>query len=126
MLQALAKENDICQKALIGVLSSNPYTIAATLRVFSAGIEDSLAGFVHHDRFAKLLSNSPVEYLRNAKLGPAWMSAFTGFWVDHSGVEGAVRTLEERGEHWGFGALGEGKEYLWWRLRSGGEVGINS
>jgi hypothetical protein len=110
MLGALAKENDIGQKALIGVLSSNPYTIAATLRVFSAGIEDSLAEFVHHDRFAKLLSNLPVEYLRNAKLRPGSMSAFTGFWVDHSGMEGAVRTLEERR------ALGV------WRVRGGGGV----
>ena len=78
MLGALAKENNIGQKALIGVLSANPYTIAATLRVFSAGIEDSLAGFVHHDRFATLLSNSPVEYVRIAKLGTRSMSAFTG------------------------------------------------
>lgn len=119
ILRALFAQNTISRqtpkKDLVGVLSANPYTIAAILRVFGQGLENSWDSLVGKEGLDSILERSPVEYVRNAKYRPGSISAFTGFWVDHGGVEGAMRTLEERGVHWiyeGFKGLQEGCEFV--------------
>ncbi|KAF2829558.1 hypothetical protein CC86DRAFT_287013 [Ophiobolus disseminans] len=138
MLQALVKHYDIGRnsqhKDFVGVLSSNPYTICAVLRVFGRGIESlpskpELEGQrgssrkahypMHPSEHAPLMQTSPVDYVRNAKVHRTVLVADTNFFIDHTVRNWAVRTISyamNKQLHgpwqWPFGDLPEGHEYL--------------
>lgn len=116
MLATLAKDGGIEQGDIVGVLSSHPYTICAILRVFGAGIESLQAkshALLEKSKCQYVLDSSPVEYVRKAKMRNDRLSADTGFYVDHGGLDEVVEMIAERegvGE-WVFGELEEGCEF---------------
>jgi hypothetical protein len=66
-----------------------------------------------------IVSSSPVEYVRTARVQPSSLSAFTNFFVDHDEPEQALNAISHgmSGQtiepwHWYFGDLAEGCEYL--------------
>lgn len=112
MLQALVKHYDIGnhgpQKDFVGVLSSNPYTICAVLRVFGRGVEatpskpdwENQQGFLrkkhsplHPANCEISMQTSPVEYVRKAKVHDDGLVADTGFYIDHAVPDEAVRKI---------------------------------
>ncbi|KAE9378623.1 hypothetical protein N431DRAFT_396406 [Stipitochalara longipes BDJ] len=127
LLQSLREGNEE-QGMMIGVLSSNAFTIAAVLRVFGQGIE-RVEEVVETTRrnAGEVMASCPVSYVKTAKLrgslyesagedrnedGGVVSCADTGFWVDHQEPEKALRVLEEKGVEWPLGKLPEGCEFL--------------
>lgn len=136
MLQTLVKHYDIGRipqlRDRVGVLSSHPYTICTVLRVFGRGVEslpsiggsEPLALNASHmplrgQQCITIVGNSPVEYVRSARVRPDSLSAFTNFMVDHTAPEQALDTISygmnrqlREPWRWYFGDLGGGCEYL--------------
>jgi hypothetical protein len=136
MLQALVLHSDLGQnphlKDFVGVLSSRPLIICASLRVFGRGIESlPLTGDWEHmlSKFAHMPLRSlecvslmevwPVNYVRNVELNPDSLSAHTDFFIDHTMPNEALRVIsygmnKQTSEpwQWYFGSLDEGCEYL--------------
>ena len=99
----------------IGVLSSHPATIRATLTAFGGGLENvdlSMAREYARD----IMSTAPVPYVQSAILqgsdNGSICSANTKFFVDHREPEEALAKIQEQGKIWPFGALLDGHEFL--------------
>lgn len=125
LLHALPKE----EVEKIGALSSSPFAIAAVLRAFGRGIEhvEDVSGWTGVSA-QEVMASCPVQYVRDAKVrGTLFESpceqkdgstegavscADTGFWIDHSEPEKALKILEEKGVKWRLGSLPEGCEFL--------------
>jgi hypothetical protein len=136
MLQAIVLHSDLGQnphlKDFVGVLSSHPFTICASLRVFGRGIESlpltgdwehMLSKFTHRPlrspECVSLMEALSVNYVRNTKLNPASLSTYTDFFIDHTMPNEALRVIsygmnKQTSEpwQWCFGSLDEGCEYL--------------
>ncbi|KAH7394999.1 hypothetical protein DE146DRAFT_756880 [Phaeosphaeria sp. MPI-PUGE-AT-0046c] len=131
MLEALAAQHNFRKELdvrdVVGVLSSHPFTICAVLRVFGQGIEHSrlrrdsgssaveTSGLLlERSQCEALLASAPVEYVRAAKMHADTMSAFTGFYVDHTEPERARKMVSAglRGSEGYFQVLDEGHEYV--------------
>ena len=133
MLQALAMHYDVgrsTRRDLVGVASSNPYTICTLLRVFGRGIEvlpskpDWEENPVRHTPLPisacePIVKAAPVNYIRDAKLLPGTLTANTRFFIDHAAPDEALtrivysinKQMIEPWE-WLFGNLEPGCEYL--------------
>ncbi|RAR01473.1 hypothetical protein DDE82_006461 [Stemphylium lycopersici] len=135
MLQALALHYDIGKlpdrKDLVGIASSNPYSICTALRVFGRGIEvlpskpdwKSRNGYPHaplrNSRCGPVLRDAPIDYIRDATLVPDSLVANTNFFIDHKApdkalerVVHAMNQLVPEPWEWPFGVLEEGCEYV--------------
>lgn len=129
MLETLAAHHKIGRDPVVrdifGVLSSHPFTICAVLRVFGQGIEhsrfrrDSDSGAVatseqllERPQCLALLKSAPVDRVRTAKVHADAMSAFTGFYIDHTEPEKARKAVCARGIEGFFQVLDEGHEYI--------------
>ncbi|CAI9625322.1 unnamed protein product [Alternaria burnsii] len=118
------------RRDLVGVASSNPYTICTLLRVFGRGIEvlpskpDWEENPVRHTPLPisacePIVKAAPVNYIRDAKLLPGTLTVNTRFFIDHAAPDEALtrivysmnKQLVEPWE-WLFGHLEPGCEYL--------------
>lgn len=118
LLEAL-RQDECC----VGILSSHPFAILATLRVFGRGPADvDLETTKYHAR--AVMKSCPVGYVKEAKLrgslfedeasvkDRAISCADTEFWVDHQEPLEALEIVRERGIVWPFGDLPDGHEFL--------------
>ncbi|MCJ1476724.1 hypothetical protein MMC13_005392 [Lambiella insularis] len=118
LLQKVRKGED---DAAVGILSSHPAAILATLRAFGRGIEDVDLGMTREHAHA-IMQSSPVPYVKTAQLhgslfgdevtDGAVASADTGFWVDHGEPLEVLEAVRARGVGWPFGELMEGHEFV--------------
>jgi hypothetical protein len=109
MLQALALHSDIGKRPelqdFVGILSSHPYAICATLRVFGRGVEslpsrgdnEKLTSFsclpLQNSDCEPLMAGSPVDYVRDAAIRSDSLSAKTSYFIDHTVPKQALQTL---------------------------------
>jgi hypothetical protein len=133
MLQVLAVHYDIgrsTQRDLVGIVTPNPYSLCAILRVFGRGIEvlpskpDWEKHRVRHTPLPSsacepIISGAPVNYVRDAKLSSGKLIANTGFFADHAVAEEALkRIIHSMNQQvvgpweWLFGCLEPGYEYI--------------
>ncbi|KAG9194425.1 hypothetical protein G6011_04460 [Alternaria panax] len=133
MLQVLAMHYNVgrsTQRDLVGVATSNPYTVCTVLRVFGRGIEvlpsktEWETNPVRHmplpsSACEPIIKAAPVNYIRNVKMLPGKLTANTRFFVDHTAPDEALKRIlysmnKQVTEPWEwlFGHLGPGYEYV--------------
>ena len=118
ILAELLKGNERC---IIGILSSHPATILATLRACGKELED-FSFDIARAFAAEVMASCPVDYVRWAKsVGQIFegnapevvsCSANTYFFVDHAKPTQVLAAVKESHGVWTFGDLPEGHEFL--------------
>jgi GNAT superfamily N-acetyltransferase len=104
-----------------GLLSSHPAAVRAALRAFGRELE-SVDLEMTKEWAGKIMSSSPVEYVRTASLHGSLFEqqvtdgsvscADTKFPVDHAEPLEALKKIRDQGMTWPFGELPDGHEFL--------------
>ncbi|KAJ9611187.1 hypothetical protein H2200_004370 [Cladophialophora chaetospira] len=107
---------------MVGILSSHPAAILATLKACGQTLVDFTCDTAGKHA-AAIMKSSPIIYVRTAKLsGRAFEGedaaegvvccADTNFWVDHEEPKEVLKAVKKDKVVWPFGHLPEGHEYL--------------